>query len=113
MAAATITTAIRWYAAAIASFRSISMCRAARLRPKPCFTVCCSSRRRSAVSGRWCDEGGGLMAESLQELGGHIAQATGGAVTAWSVRLGELMLETSPQGLIALLGFLRDDPRCL
>src|ERR1700742_4610850 len=53
------------------------------------------------------------MAEPLQELGEHIRQATAGAVTAASVRLGELMLETTPDGLIALLAFLRDDPRCL
>ena len=46
----------------------------------------------------------------MEELGNHIAQATG-AVS--SVRLGELMLETSPDKLIALLTFLRDDPKCL
>ena len=53
------------------------------------------------------------MTEPLQDLGEHIKQATAGAVTAVSVRLGELMLETTPDKLIALLTFLRDDPRCL
>src|SRR5438552_2867697 len=53
------------------------------------------------------------MAESLQELGDHIAQATGRAVIASYVRLGELMLDAMPESLIALLGFLRVDPRCL
>ena len=53
------------------------------------------------------------MGEPLQALGEHIAQATAGAVTASSVRLGELMLETTPAGLVALITFLRDDPRCL
>ncbi len=53
------------------------------------------------------------MAESLRELGDHIAQATAGAVMASYVRLGELMLDTRPDSLIALLIFLRDDPRCL
>ena len=52
------------------------------------------------------------MAEQLQALGEHIKQATG-AVTAANVRLGELMLEATPDKLIALLTFLRDDPRCL
>src|SRR5260221_1116344 len=53
------------------------------------------------------------MGEPLQQLGEHIAQATAGVVTASSVRLGELMLETTPAGLVALLTFLRDDPKCL
>jgi len=46
----------------------------------------------------------------MEELGNHIAQATGATA---SVRLGELMLETAPDKLIALLTFLRDDPKCL
>jgi NADH-quinone oxidoreductase subunit C len=46
----------------------------------------------------------------MQELGDHISQATGAAA---SVRLGELMLETTDDKVIALLTFLRDDPKCL
>jgi NADH-quinone oxidoreductase subunit C len=53
------------------------------------------------------------VTEPLQELGEHIKQATAGAVVAVSVRLGELMLDTTPDKLIGLLTFLRDDPRCL
>jgi NADH-quinone oxidoreductase subunit C len=53
------------------------------------------------------------MAETLQELGEHVAQATAGAVTAHEVRLEELMLETTPDKVVALLTFLRDDPKCL
>ena len=53
------------------------------------------------------------MGEQLQDLGKHIADHTAGAVNGCSVRLGELMLETTPDRLIALLTFLRDDPRCL
>ena len=53
------------------------------------------------------------MAVSLQDLGKHIADSTAGAVTSCTVRLGELMLETTPDRLVALLTFLRDDPRCL
>ena len=53
------------------------------------------------------------MSEPLQELGDHIAQATAGAVSTCTVRLGELMLETTPDRLVALITFLRDDPKCL
>ena len=52
------------------------------------------------------------MAEPLQELGDYIAQATGDAVMAAYVRLGELMLDARPGGLVALITFLRDDPSC-
>jgi NADH-quinone oxidoreductase subunit C len=72
-----------------------------------------SCRKRSAVPERWSDEGNGLMADPLQELGDHVAQATGNAVIAAHVRLGELMLDARPDGLVALITFLRDDPRCL
>jgi NADH-quinone oxidoreductase subunit C len=53
------------------------------------------------------------VTEPLQELGEHIAQANERAVMAAYVRLGELMIDARPEGLIALLAFLRDDPRCL
>ena len=46
----------------------------------------------------------------MEELGTHIAQATGATA---SVRLGELMLDATPDKLLALLTFLRDDPKCL
>ena len=53
------------------------------------------------------------MADTLAELGEHIAQTTAGAVAAHQVRLEELMLETTPDKVVALLTFLRDDPKCL
>jgi NADH-quinone oxidoreductase subunit C len=46
----------------------------------------------------------------MKELGDHIAQATSAVA---SVRLDELVLETTPDRVIALLTFLRDDPKCL
>jgi NADH-quinone oxidoreductase subunit C len=52
------------------------------------------------------------MAAPLNELGEHIASRTAGAVSASSVRLGELTLETAPERLLDLLRFLRDDERC-
>src|SRR5438093_8099150 len=53
------------------------------------------------------------MAEQLHDLGEYIAKANERGVTATSVRLGELMIDARPEGLLALLTFLRDDPRCL
>src|SRR5205823_2794750 len=88
-------------------------CPDARRPPRRCCTACCSCRRRSAAPERWCDEGGALMAESLQDLGEHIAKANAPVVMAASVRLGELTLDARPEGLVSLFAFLRDDPRCL
>jgi NADH-quinone oxidoreductase subunit C len=48
----------------------------------------------------------------MEELGNHIVQASG-ATVAMSVRLGELILEATPDRLLALLKFLRDDEKCL
>jgi len=53
-----------------------------------------------------------MAAASMEELGDHIAQSSG-TTTSMSVRLGELMLETTPDRILALLAFLRDDPKCL
>ena len=48
----------------------------------------------------------------MEELGKHIIQVSG-AATTMDVRLGELMLTTSPDKLLSLLKFLRDDEKCL
>jgi NADH-quinone oxidoreductase subunit C len=48
----------------------------------------------------------------MEEFGDYIAQKSG-ATTGTMVRLGELMLETTPDRLIALLTFLKNDSRCL
>jgi len=48
----------------------------------------------------------------MEGLGNHILQASGAAGTV-EVRLGELMLTTSSDKLLALLKFLRDDEKCL
>lgn len=53
------------------------------------------------------------MSEALKELAGHIAKAQVGVVSKTEVRLGELMIETTPDKVIALLTYLRDDPKCL
>ena len=53
------------------------------------------------------------MTEALKELSDHIAQGQAGVVTKAEIRLGELMLETTPDKVIALLSYLRDDPKCL
>ncbi len=53
------------------------------------------------------------MSEALKELSDHIAQAQTSVVSKTEVRLGELMLETTPDKVLALLTYLRDDPKCL
>ena len=53
------------------------------------------------------------MSEALKELGDHIVRAQSDVVSKTEIRLGELMLETSPDKVIALLTYLRDDPKCL
>ncbi len=53
------------------------------------------------------------MTEALKELSDHIAQSQTGVVSKTEIRLGELMLETTPDKIVALLTYLRDDPKCL
>jgi NADH-quinone oxidoreductase subunit C len=53
------------------------------------------------------------MSEALKQLCDHILQAQAGVVSKADIRLGELMLETTPDKVLSLLAFLRDDPRCL
>jgi NADH-quinone oxidoreductase subunit C len=53
------------------------------------------------------------MSDALKELGEHIVQAQAGLVSKVEIRLGELMLETTPDKVIALLAYLRDDSKCL
>ncbi|MFN4014561.1 MAG: NADH-quinone oxidoreductase subunit C [Reyranella sp.] len=53
------------------------------------------------------------MSEALKELSDHIVQAQAGLVSKAEIRLGELMLDTTPDKVIALLTYLRDDPKCL
>jgi NADH-quinone oxidoreductase subunit C len=53
------------------------------------------------------------MSEALKELSDHISRAQADVVSKTEVRLGELMLETTPDKVIALLTYLRDDPKCL
>ncbi len=53
------------------------------------------------------------MTEALKELSDHIAQTQTGVVSKTEIRLGELMLETTPDKIVALLTYLRDDPKCL
>ena len=54
MAAATTTIPTAWCAAATASCRSMSTCRAARRRPRRWSTASCSCRRKSAGRGPSC-----------------------------------------------------------
>ena len=53
------------------------------------------------------------MTEALKELSDHIAQSQTGVVSKTEIRLGELMLETTQDKIVALLTYLRDDTKCL
>lgn len=53
------------------------------------------------------------MTEALKDLSDHIAQSQTGVVSKTEIRLGELMLETTPDKIVALLTYLRDDTKCL
>ena len=49
---------------------------------------------------------------SLEELGAHIASSMTSAVEAHAVSFGELTVNARAEQIVAVLTFLRDDPRC-
>ena len=53
-----------------------------------------------------------MMAETLQELGEHVAHKLGSAVTGFHVEYGELTVEAEAAEIIRVLSFLRDDAAC-
>lgn len=52
------------------------------------------------------------MNEALKELGLLIAETLKGKVSAWSVGVDMLTIETAPDSILDVLTFLRDDARC-
>ncbi|MGQ0485814.1 MAG: NADH-quinone oxidoreductase subunit C [Hyphomicrobiales bacterium] len=52
------------------------------------------------------------MAETLRELGGHIAAKLGPAIMGSKFAFGELTVEAAAAHIVAVLTFLRDDPEC-
>jgi NADH-quinone oxidoreductase subunit C len=52
------------------------------------------------------------MAETLHELGAHIASGLGGAIHAFKVEYGELTVEADAAAIVSVLSFLRDDAEC-
>ena len=53
------------------------------------------------------------MNEALTELGEHISLSLGDAVDDQEVAFGELTVTTSPDRIVEVMRFLRDDSRCL
>ena len=49
---------------------------------------------------------------ALDELGAHVAASMTSAVEATSVHVGELTINARAEQIVAVLTFLRDDPRC-
>jgi NADH-quinone oxidoreductase subunit C len=52
------------------------------------------------------------MTEALQELGGYVTAQTGAHVAKSEIVRDQLILWTTPESLLPLLQFLRDDARC-
>ena len=52
------------------------------------------------------------MTEALQELGGYVTAQTGAHVAKSEIVRDQLILWTTPESLLPLLQFLRDDDRC-
>src|SRR5882757_6170505 len=90
MAAAIITTPIRWCAAATALCLSTSMCRDAHRRRKRCSTAYCCCRRRSGAPEPSNAEVFGMDDGRLDALGQTIVSALAGAATGHSVAFNQL-----------------------
>ncbi|MEY9164159.1 NADH-quinone oxidoreductase subunit C [Sinorhizobium fredii] len=52
------------------------------------------------------------MSEALNELATYLREARGSLIADSAIKYGELTLTTTAENVIALLTFLRDDPRC-
>ena len=53
------------------------------------------------------------MSEALNELASYLAEARGSLLSSSEIKYAELTVTTTADNLIALLTFLRDDPKCL
>ncbi len=53
------------------------------------------------------------MTEPLRTVGDHIAQAFPQEITGSAIAYGELTIEVRREAVTRVLGFLRDDPKCL
>jgi NADH-quinone oxidoreductase subunit C len=53
------------------------------------------------------------MSENLADLGSHIAASMNGPVSGCEVVRGELIVHAQAEGIVGLVTFLKDDPRCL
>ncbi|WP_174020137.1 NADH-quinone oxidoreductase subunit C [Agrobacterium fabrum] len=52
------------------------------------------------------------MSEALNDLAAYVKEARGSLVVSVDIAYGELTLNTTPENVIALLTFLRDDVQC-
>jgi len=52
------------------------------------------------------------MSEALSELPSYLREMRGDLIVDASISYGELNVTTTPETIVALLTFLRDDPRC-
>src|SRR5207244_3730940 len=112
MAAATIITPIRWCAAATASYRSTSTCRAVRRPRKRCSMGCCCCRRRSGASEPSNAKVLGMDDSGLDTLGQTIVSALKGAASGHAIAFGQLTVTVEAAKIVEVVRFLRDDPGC-
>ncbi|MEJ8308654.1 NADH-quinone oxidoreductase subunit C [Agrobacterium larrymoorei] len=52
------------------------------------------------------------MSEALNDLAAYVQEARGSLIESHAIAYGELTLNTTPENIIALLTFLRDDVQC-
>src|SRR5258707_6852228 len=103
MAAAITITLTPWCAAATASCRWTSMCRAARPRPRRWSMASCCCSGKSAAP-----EPSSVEMSDLAALRESVTAALGGAVRASSMMRGELTIEVAPAEILKAMVHLRD-----
>src|SRR5580658_8038959 len=104
---------MRWCAVAIASYRWMSTCRAARRRRKRWCTASCSCRKRSRAPARSPDSANGRVrkgSELIEALARKVDAQLQGRARRVSARTQELSYETDPAEILSVCRTLRDAP---
>src|SRR4051812_6676999 len=111
MAAAIITTAIRWCAAATGSCRSIFTFPAAHRPPRPCSTASCSCSGRSAASARSSADMANNSAPRIAAREGlldEVKAALGDVLIEAKQAVGEVTLTVRRENIVEVCRTLRD-----
>src|SRR5690606_474686 len=106
---------IRWCVAAIALYRSIFTCPAARPRPKRWFTAFCNCKRKSSVRIRAMTDSTEIVElpkTEIQLLSEHIAAKRSDKILSQILHGDELTIAVKRDLLVETIKFLRDDKKC-